>query len=275
MESFENVWRLLSRWITPDDAQLWRRASYRFHALVASQWRQGRVFLAGDAAHQQPPFLGQGMCQGLRDVSNLAWKLDAVLKGQADEALLETYGQERANHVRALTSVIKKIGTYICEHDPIAAQRRDEEWHSRTLKSEPRQDLIPGLQGGFFYGSGSPAEGRLFPQPWVINLQGQSGLLDDIAGAGWRLVLDEAALGWTFQPRQEIRIIRFGSVPRAECFQERDNVVQQWFIEHRCKAAIVRPDHYVYALAQSPDQLTAQLAELKQNLVSKDIGVAC
>jgi 3-(3-hydroxy-phenyl)propionate hydroxylase len=75
MEEPAQVWRLLARWIKPDDATLWRAASYRFHALVAREWRRGRVFLAGDAAHQQPPFIGQGMCQGIRDVGNLVWKL--------------------------------------------------------------------------------------------------------------------------------------------------------------------------------------------------------
>src|SRR4029077_9737326 len=91
MEQSDSVWRLLARWLTPDDATLWRAASYRFHALVASKWRVGRVFLAGDAAHQQPPFIGQGMCQGIRDVANLVWKLEHRLQGRSGEALLDTY----------------------------------------------------------------------------------------------------------------------------------------------------------------------------------------
>ena len=99
-----DAWELLARWITPDDAQLWRAASYRFHALVAREWRRGRVFLAGDAAHQQPPFTGQGMCQGIRDAANLSWKLHHVLAGKAKERLLDTYEVERRAHAKRLIS---------------------------------------------------------------------------------------------------------------------------------------------------------------------------
>ncbi len=84
-----------------------------------------RVFLAGDAAHQQPPFIGQGMCQGIRDVTNLCWKLVSVLGGEAADELLDTYEQERSVHVRTLTQRIKQIGAAICERDPAAARLRD------------------------------------------------------------------------------------------------------------------------------------------------------
>lgn len=107
------TWRLLRRWLTPEDATLWRQASYQFHALVASAWRSGAVFLAGDAAHQQPPFLGQGMCQGLRDAANLCWKLIAVHRGEAAAALLDSYQRERRQHVVDLTTRIKAIGALI------------------------------------------------------------------------------------------------------------------------------------------------------------------
>ena len=139
MEEPAQVWRLLARWITPDDATLWRAASYRFHALVAQEWRRGRVFLAGDAAHQQPPFIGQGMCQGIRDVGNLVWKLDRVLKGQSGAELLDTYGEERSEHVRQLTTRIKAIGHVICERDPVAAEARDARILSRRRRSSPHR----------------------------------------------------------------------------------------------------------------------------------------
>jgi 3-(3-hydroxy-phenyl)propionate hydroxylase len=76
------------------------------------------VFLAGDAAHQQPPFTGQGMCQGIRDVANLSWKLHYVLALNAADKLLDTYEQERKQHVKRLTTVIKDIGQIIGERDP-------------------------------------------------------------------------------------------------------------------------------------------------------------
>jgi 3-(3-hydroxy-phenyl)propionate hydroxylase len=87
-----------------------RATAYRFHALVADRWRDGDVFLAGDAAHQMPPFMGQGLCAGVRDAANLAWKLAEVLHGQSDPALLDTYERERRPHVEAVTALSIEAG---------------------------------------------------------------------------------------------------------------------------------------------------------------------
>ena len=157
-----DVWKLLARWITPADAELWRAASYRFHALVARDWRRGNVFLAGDAAHQQPPFTGQGMCQGIRDVANLAWKLK-----YGNDRLLDTYEIERKAHVRRLTGVIKEIGKVIGERDPGAARERDRRLVAEAggeVKTVPRQNLIPPLEAGFLSRAPHPANGTLFPK---------------------------------------------------------------------------------------------------------------
>ena len=252
MEDEAQVWKLLARWITPGDAQLWRRASYRFHALLATDWRKGRVFLAGDAAHQQPPFLGQGMCQGLRDVGNLAWKLTAVLAGRASDALLDSYGQERGAHVRALTGTIQGIGRYICERDPVAARARDARLLAEqggSVKSVPRQDLIPGLTTGYLSSQPHAARGTLFPQPLVLQ-GGEAVLMDEVLGRGWRVLLGAGAQAWSQHSAGATRL------------QETQGVVGAWFARHACAAAIVRPDHYVYGVASTEQELAAQLAEL-------------
>ena len=253
-ESDDAVWKLLARWITPADGVLWRRASYRFHALVASRWRERRVFLAGDAAHQQPPFLGQGMCQGIRDVANLSWKLAAVLKGEAGDGLLDTYGAERSAHVRKLTTTIKHIGRNICERDEARARQRDADLIAQAggeVKSVPRQDLIPPLDTGLLNPYPHPANGTLFPQPRVMH-QGKSMLLDDLTGHGLRLMLsgasDAVAAAQLAGVKQSgAHVVQIG----GNGSQEQDAIAAAWFAQHNAIAALVRPDHYVYGVASA------------------------
>jgi 3-(3-hydroxy-phenyl)propionate hydroxylase len=235
----EATWQFLKRWLTPEDGKLWRQSSYRFHALVAERWREGRVFLAGDAAHMQPPFLGQGMCQGIRDVANLAWKLSAVLKGevsgQAAEKLLDSYGQERKAHVQELTSRIKGVGALICERDLEKARARDHKLLAEcggVVKDTPRQDVLPALSTGLIYPS--PGAGTLFPQARFH----QGHLMDHVYGYPWRWVTDGTVQA---------------DVPRGICCidlsvnAETEGVVAQWMHRHGVHAALVRPDHYVFA----------------------------
>ena len=113
MNEVDNIWRLLSQWITPAKARIVRSAPYTFHAVVASTMRQGRVLLAGDAAHQMPPFMGQGLNSGHRDAINLAWKLSWVLKGWAGENLLDTYSAERRTHALAIIEQSVEAGQLI------------------------------------------------------------------------------------------------------------------------------------------------------------------
>ena len=101
-----------------DSLEIVRVAVYRFHALIAHRWRDGPGLLAGDAAHQMPPFMGQGMCSGIRDAANLAWKLDLVLRGDAADALLDSYQDERAPHVRQIVETSVAMGRIVCEQDP-------------------------------------------------------------------------------------------------------------------------------------------------------------
>lgn len=262
----EGTWKLLSPWITPDDATLWRQASYRFHALVASQWRKGRVFLAGDAAHQQPPFLGQGMCQGLRDVANLCWKLQAVLQAGAPAHLLDTYGQERKAHVIDLTTRIKHIGEIVGERDLQRARARDAQLLAEcdgVVQATPRQNVQPVLRDGLLASAAHPARGSIFPQPWLKTRKGELRRMDDVMGCGWRLVLDARAALPMVKWAQALKLpgLKLVQLGTPE-FTEAENVLRDWFDRHACSAAWVRPDHYVFGVATDASQLQTQLGQL-------------
>jgi 3-(3-hydroxy-phenyl)propionate hydroxylase len=273
MEMPAEVWRLLARWIDPADAELWRIASYRFHALVASEWRRGRIFVAGDAAHQQPPFLGQGMCQGVRDVANLVWKLERVLRNQSDARLLDSYGAERSAHVRQLHSVIIGIGGIVAERDEAAARSRDAVLLAQaggTVRSVPRQQLQPALSAGCISPQGNAGRGTLFPQPMVAGSAGPK-LLDEFTGARMRVVLSRE-----FPPLTDAQyklVKRLGAIAvritdvagptngRESIYCETESVTTNWFGMFGCVAAIVRPDHYVFGTASDSDSLTRELTD--------------
>jgi 3-(3-hydroxy-phenyl)propionate hydroxylase len=155
--------------ISPDQGQILRSKVYQFHALLASKMRQRRVFLMGDAAHQMPPFLGQGMCAGLRDAENLAWKLAGVLHGRFAPSLLDSYHSERYAHVRGVIKQAVQIGEIIQTRNPVKAFARDT--YLRLGKLIPK--LLSGIEFGQTWQLGDglladdQAAGRQIPQPWV------------------------------------------------------------------------------------------------------------
>jgi 3-(3-hydroxy-phenyl)propionate hydroxylase len=183
----EKVAELVGPYLGGVPHRIVRAATYRFHGLIAETWQDGRVFLAGDAAHQTPPFFGQGMCHGLRDVANLAWKLELLLAGKAGEELLATYQLERDPHVRAVISAAVEAGRYICMLDVDEAAARDAAMRERAKGRNPATaaELIPAIASGVV-ADGTPGAGERFIQP-RIKTDGGDGLLDEVTGGGWRL----------------------------------------------------------------------------------------
>lgn len=102
-----------------------RAAVYEFRGRVARTFQRGRVLLAGDAAHQMPPFLGQGLCAGLRDAANLAWKLAYVVSGRAEAALLDSYTAERRPHARLAVRLTGALGRVIADRRRATGTLRD------------------------------------------------------------------------------------------------------------------------------------------------------
>lgn len=280
------VWRVLGEFVDTSGLEHCRTAVYRFHALVVEQWRHGRVFLAGDAAHQMPPFLGQGMCAGVRDAFNLAWKLDAVMRGQAAPRLLDTYTEERKPHVRTVVGHAKNFGLIIGELDPEAARERDrrlgEELASGRTETV-RQRFIPGLEAGLIdrdaQGGPRPGAGELLVQPWVRQGDGPWRRLDDVVGPRFLVAVcspdvladvddalraEWAALGG--------RWVALGAAAPAVSggdvllLEERDGLLAGWLRERGAVALVARPDRYVYGVARSGESLGRLVRELRSAL---------
>lgn len=263
----EGTWKLLAPWLSEEDGILWRQASYRFHALVADKWREKRVFVAGDSAHQQPPFLGQGMCQGVRDAVNLCWRLETVLNGTAAETLLDSYSVERKAHVTELTTRIKGIGKIITERDVAKARARDAKLLADcggVVKPMPRQNVQPALTVGLLGSIEHPARGTIFPQPLLKQTSGENLRMDDVYPAGWKIVLcsstgDEFTKASLHHHLPSLTVLKLGS----PLFSEAEGVLAQWFEKHGVQAAIVRPDHYIYVVCKTSRELGEQLDALK------------
>ena len=266
----ERVWRKAARFLDRDDADLIRVGTYTFRSLVARSWRVGRVLLAGDAVHQMPPFLGQGMCSGVRDAQNLAFKLDLVLRERARPELLDTYQVEREPHVRAVTERGIELGRVQTMRDPGAAAERDRRMFAqRAARQKPAKIRLPGLTGGFLAGKTGPGVGELSVQGFVDGGAGRARL-DSIAGYGFHLLTTAALLpelersGTAAVLRAAgVAVVGLASEPDAEgTVVDLDGTYRQWFAEHGWVAVAVRPDFYVYGTAVDTTAAQALAAEL-------------
>lgn len=202
----------------PERVQVINQRVFTHHGRVASTFRKGNVFVAGDAAHLMPVWLGQGWNSGMRDATNLAWKLTAVLRGDADDALLDTYTTERHKHAVDMVAVNMTAGT-VMKMKPLGGKVRDlaasalnqvPRWKSYftelRFKPMPRYEsgvvvdqvaLTPGRAGATFKrsrllpfvdspGTVSPV-GLQFPQPRVSTVDARNVLLDEVVGHWWAL----------------------------------------------------------------------------------------
>lgn len=277
----DSVSRLLQGFTDTSDLTIWRSAVYRFHALLGQSWRDRRVLLMGDAVHQTPPFLGQGLCAGLRDAANLAWKLALVLRGDAGEDLLDTYEVERKPHVRAVVASAKEFGVIIGELDPVAAVARDVRLRAelKAGKAETiRQRFIPDLTSGLIAPQAKLA-GALFVQPHVRTVDGTVRRLDDLLKPEFAIVAaTPEPVGWltesVFAEWQRIggeRVVVATSgepsrIPGVTSVVEVDNLIGEWMAKNASAAVVVRPDRYVYGAAGNAAELNMLVGHLLQNL---------
>jgi 3-(3-hydroxy-phenyl)propionate hydroxylase len=268
----ETAWRLLEPWgITPGTAKLERHTVYTFQARWCDSWRKGRMLLAGDAAHLMPPFAGQGMCSGLRDAVNLAWKLELVLDGRADEAILDSYGPERAEHVRHFIRASMALGEVICLADQDAAAERDRTMQADLaagVEQPPRP--LPRLGAGL---RRDDAGGGVLSIQAEVDGGARRGLFDDVVGSGGVLLLADPRLRERLRPQDTAlladlgwKVVALDAVPGEEQVVDTTGAYAAWLAQLDAVAVLIRPDFYVYGTAADAEDLTALLHHLDDAL---------
>jgi 2-polyprenyl-6-methoxyphenol hydroxylase-like FAD-dependent oxidoreductase len=271
-EDPDRVWSLLEPWYRPTDGPLTRSTVYEFRSMLADYTRKGQVLLVGDAAHLTPPFLGQGLCSGLRDAANVAWKLDLVLRGLAPDHLLDTIDPERQPQNEAVIQLAIELGKALCQLDPQAASARDK--ILREAGPPPPLELAP-LSGGLLHqrtdANADPLAGTLSLQG-IVARAGRQGRFDDIVGRGFQLIV---AHGDPIElvPNRQRALIDTLDVTLASLdptaphgVTDIDGRLTTWLSEHGAHAVLVRPDFYVFGSASSPEDVPALLEDLQTQL---------
>lgn len=239
------IWSLLERWITPDDAELERHAVYEFRSVVAETWSRNRLFLAGDAAHQMPPFMGQGLCAGTRDAANLAWKLAACINDGAPPSLLDSYETERRPHVRQFVQMSMRLGGLINAsktQEALAAAFPQADGSAR-LKS-----LYPAL------GPGLGPDGQIDESPLSSQPVLSSGeRLDDHIGLGPALLVNDL-----------MGPIDLSGFEGVTLLASKEAAVNDYLTGENALALLLRPDRYIFGKASSIDEVSHMISAWNQ-----------
>lgn len=272
LQSEERSWELLEPWgMTPDNAELERSAVYRFQARWATTWHRGRVMIAGDAAHLMPPFAGEGMCAGVRDAVALSWRLDAILDGVLDEAVLDSYTTERVEHAKHYIRFSQELGEIICITDPEAAAERDarlrQELADRGGAPVPTDvcQLGPGA-----WSPDAAHAGELSVQG-VVRYGDPTGRFDQVVGQGWILLgLDHdptsALTGGQLEQLARLggRAVHIGGDDADVVDVE--GTYREWFHTIDSGYALIRPDFYVAATANDAATLRDRVEDVFSTL---------
>ncbi|MCV7383000.1 bifunctional 3-(3-hydroxy-phenyl)propionate/3-hydroxycinnamic acid hydroxylase [Mycolicibacter longobardus] len=291
-EADETVRQLIGRYVDVDEVEVCRRLVYTFNAVTADRWREGRILLAGDAAHMTPQFIGQGMNAGVRDADNLSWKLEAVLRHGASADLLDTYEAERKPHAKAMIALSVFNKSLVSVKNPVAAKARDAVmwaalhtpflagWVERAgMKPKPRfkTGAYVGMPRRF-----RGAEGSLSPQPMVRRYDGRPVRFDDAVGIGWTVVgigvdprdaLKDGLADWEQVGATFATLYGPGARPQGAAGCRRAGLVDledttgemmRWLRCHRIgkgELVVLRPDKFVFGAGADGAKLTRALRD--------------
>jgi 3-(3-hydroxy-phenyl)propionate hydroxylase len=263
----EKIQELLRPWLPPEHYEIRRAAVYQFHAATADRWQEGRVLLAGDAAHQTPPFLGQGLNAGFRDAVNLGWKLPLVLSGTCDARLLESYAAERDAHARDLVEWAVAVGQLMETLAAREAGRPDPYPSSDQSAGYGQGRAAPPLRDGVLVDSqigGAEPVGMLLRQPTVRPPDGAECRLDELLGRGFAVVArKQSDLRLGAEARSVVE--RLGArIVSLEGLEVTLGAFDPLLDAH--SAVVLRPDRYVFGFVDDHWDLDALLVELGRKL---------
>jgi len=263
----ERIRAFIAPYVDPDRVTILRAATYIFNRRVAARWRDDRMFLLGDAAHLMPPVLGQGLCSGLRDAANIAWKLAAVVQGQADPSLLDTYEEERRPHAEAMLEASVNMGRLVLTGSRPVAFLRDHLVRAldriprvrrfiRDLEFKPRPLIPRGFMMGGARGHRQAPEGTYFPQPWVGVADGGQVRLDDVLGPGFAVLVRNGTQEASARAAQVLADSLGASclrvIPQRKSLAQHGEVMDSegkldaWFQQYGMDIAVLRPDRYLF-----------------------------
>ncbi|WP_171457843.1 FAD-dependent monooxygenase [Acinetobacter sp. ANC 4779] len=251
----EQIWPLLnSMGVTDKEVELYQHAFYRHHVRRAEKWRDGRVFLLGDAAHMMPPWAGAGMQSGIRDAFNLCWKLVEVLNERMPESVLDSYEIERAPNVEFYTQVAVQLGRIIKQ------QVTEEEMAviGPQLSAEPPVLKLPEIEAGWVQNVSSSAVGKILPQPKVTDSRGKLGYLDDITDdsifvLGNRIDPKLVMSAEQISQWDQLNVKYFTLLSAEDDGKGYDDIIDinntliDWLNQHKAKTVVVRPDKFIVA----------------------------
>jgi 2-polyprenyl-6-methoxyphenol hydroxylase-like FAD-dependent oxidoreductase len=264
------VWELLGDVTGPDRAELVRHAVYNFRSLIAETLQAGRIFLAGDAAHVMPPFMGEGMCTGIRDANNLAWKLDLALRNLASPDVLVSYAPERLPFVHYSVNLSVEMGKVSCLLDPQAAAGRDEAMRSMMALPPPSPPRMSGT--GISADPADELAGTLSVQGTLRDADGVNRRADEVLGSGFNLILrsgdpqtlaDADTLAW-FASVGGTTATLDSAV--AGHITDADGRLMAWLESSDVAVVLSRPDQYVFASSNDNGDVAALLNQLRRSL---------
>ena len=250
------IWSILNPWLTPADAEIERAQIYTFHSIIKKYWKTDHILLAGDSAHQSPPFLGQGLCAGIRDVASLAWRLGLVIEGKACERTLDSYANERKSHVRKFIDLAVNCGKTIKSGDPdlIAAFFNQRKIKEKYIFDFPK----PQLGMGDWIKGNSPL-GQISPQ-----FLDDDGFLSDDNSLYQFILFKKFKMDIEFSETYE-KLINYWGVNVIQA----SSVIEKWLDSLNINAALVRPDRYIYGIAHDVEGVISILKHLHRNMIRK------